>query len=96
MSRAASRGSISTPEAFCSFEPMAPTSRPWAVTVEALSTTTTFAPASAALWAEAQPAMPAPMTATSHSMVLVFALAIVILLFCPAARIPNLAFAGSL
>ena len=31
-----------------------------------------FAPASAALWAEAQPAMPAPMTATSHSMVLVF------------------------
>ena len=32
---------------------MAPTSRPWAVMVEALSTTTTFAPASAADWAEA-------------------------------------------
>ena len=51
---------------------MAPTSRPWAVTVEARSTTTTFAPASAADWAAAQPAMPAPITATSHSMVLVF------------------------
>ena len=34
--------------------------------------------------------------ATSHSMVLVFMLAIVILLFCPAAGIPNLAFVGSI